>query len=179
MALTDDEIVGSIQRLATRSAAAPGAVLRCQQALGFRLDPFLVRIYDEAADGGFGPGLGAISISDGSLAHTYAEFISHGLRSGWPEGLLPIWNWGDAIWSCIDKLGRIVTHDGVDGATLTDFDVRSWLTAWLSGADMWSSIYEDKDGTIINPFTKKPVTTRIRGKVKGRPWPLAQGQRTS
>jgi hypothetical protein len=57
------------------------------------------------------------------------------------------------------------------GPALTHFTTRSWLQAWVNGVDLWNELYDDKEGTIINPFTRKPVATRMRGTAKGRPWP--------
>jgi hypothetical protein len=78
--------------------------------------------------------------------------------------------WGDAIWSCVDgdsPEGTIVTHDDASGPTRTAFKIRSWLQSWVAGVDMWREIYEDHEATIINPFTKKPIVTKVRGRAKG------------
>lgn len=153
---------------AVRRPASPEAVTLAEAAIGFSLDRFLIRVYLEVSDGGIGPGYGSLALAgDESLPSVYAEF-----RAGnWPEKLAPIWNWGDAIWSCVDPEGRVVTHDGVAGPTVTDFTVRSWLWAWTEGVDLWKELYEDKEATILNPFTRKPITTKVRGSAKGRPWP--------
>jgi hypothetical protein len=37
----------------------------------------------------------------------------------------------------------------------------------VDGVDLWHEIYEDQEATIINPFTKKVVATKIRGRAKG------------
>jgi len=135
------------------------------------MHPFLRRLYLEVANGGFGPGYGLLSLEDNreSLAWVYQEFRA----GGWPEGLLPLWDWGCAAWSCLDgdsHAGLIVTHDDVEGPTETSFTIRSWLGAWVNGVDLWREIYEDKPATIINPFTKKPMTTTVRGRAKGKRW---------
>jgi hypothetical protein len=147
-------------------------IARAETDLGFRLDPFLRRVYAEVSDGGIGPGYGLLPLSgERTLTSVYADFRSH----GWSEKLLPAWDWGDAIWSCVDggdPEGHIVTHDDAGGSMLTNFTTRSWLQAWVDGVDLWKELYEDKEATIINPFTRKPVATKVRGTAKGRPWPI-------
>ena len=151
-----------------RPPASCDAVVSAETALGFALDPFLRRAYLDVCDGGIGPGYGSLPVTgEESLSSVYASF-----RGGaWPPGLLPVWDWGDAAWSCVDLSGRIVTHDDVAGATVTDFTTRSWLSAWIDGVDLWTELYDDKEATILNPFTRKPVVTKVRGVAKGRPWP--------
>jgi hypothetical protein len=100
-----------------------------------------------------------------SVVSTYEK-----LRLGsWPEKLIPVWDWGGAAWSCVDVDGQIVTHDE-SGPTLTAFTTRTWLSAWVGGVDLWKEIYDDRDATIVNPFTRKPIATKVRGTAKGRPW---------
>jgi hypothetical protein len=85
---------------------------------------------------------------------------------------LPVWDWGGAVWSCVDPEGRIITHDDVGGRTLTCFKTRTWLRAWVDDVDLWKEIYEDRDSTIVNPFTRQPVATKVRGTAKGWPSPV-------
>jgi hypothetical protein len=153
-----------------RLPASEGEVRGAESRIGFRLPPLLRRVYAEVSDGGLGPGYGLLSLKgEDSLLSKYAEFRTQ----GWPETLLPCWDWGDAIWSCVDTSdpeNRIVTHDDVAGPTLTDFTLRSWLRAWADGVDLWKELYDDKDATIVNPFTRRPAPTKVRGVAKGRPW---------
>jgi len=64
----------------------------------------------EVSNGGIGPGYGSLPLTGpDSIATMYASF-----RSGsWPDSLVPVWDWGDAVWSCVDREGRVVTHDDV------------------------------------------------------------------
>ena len=77
---------------------------------------------------------------------------------------------GDAIWSCVDARDRVVTSEA-STLTLTDFTVTTWLEAWLDGVDLWSQLFADREATILDPFTRTPVVTRVRGVALGRPWP--------
>ena len=152
-------------------------ILAAESAIGARLHPVLRRMYADIGNGGFGPGYGLLRLNrkapnefPRSLLETYADFQ----RGGVAKRILPLWEWGDSIWSCLDTGSpdaRIVTHDSVVGPTETRFTLQSWLEAWGSGLDLWKEIYEDVDAVIMNPFTKKPVTTKVRGTAKGRPWP--------
>lgn len=157
-----------VARVAPASEEVVAAV---ERAAGGPLDSFLRRVYREVADGGIGPGYASLPLAgDESVLSTYAAFRSAGPAAGdWPEGLLPIWDWGCATWSCVDPAGSVVTSDQ-GRLTLTPFNVRSWLRAWLEGVDLWSEIYEDERATILDPFTRRPVLTK-KGAARGRPWP--------
>ena len=177
--MTDDELLVALRERAEssrrtdtstpyehRPPASEETVMKAEAVLGFRLEPFLRRVYREVCDGGVGPGFGSMPLmGNESVLSMYESF-----RLGpWPEKLLPVWDWGCAAWSCVDVEGRIITNDE-GGPTLTRFTTRTWLEAWVGGVDLWKEIYEDKDATIINPFTKKPIATKVRGTAKGRPW---------
>jgi hypothetical protein len=170
---TDDTLIEALRLRAAegehQAPASPTALKDAEEALGFTIEPFLRRVYIEVSDGAVGPGHGALPlVGRESLASTYAAFRT----GGWPRGLLPVWDWGDAVWSCVDGNGHIVTMDDVGLPTLTDFTTRTWLRAWVDGVDVWEQIFDDKEATIINPFTRKPVVTKVRGTAKGRPWPV-------
>jgi hypothetical protein len=93
----------------------------------------------------------------------------------WPKLLLPICDWGCAIWSCLDCRsddGVIVTAAGGEPFATTGHTLRSWLSAWLEGADLFEEMFEPgPNRTAINPFTKKPVTLKSQGKPRGARWP--------
>lgn len=178
----DDLLIASMRAKATQSVdpkvtaiaserrvpATAAAVRAAEDKLGRSLDPFLRRVYLEVTSGGFGPGYGALPLSGAdSLPSTYESFL---IGDQWPADLLPVRNWGDAIWSCVDSAGKIVTHDGAVGPTLTAFDVRTWLRSWVDGVQLWDQMYEDREVEITNPFTRRPVKTKVHHKVKGLPW---------
>ncbi len=185
----DDELLAALRRRASERAtridsddappplppvAVPDLVSLVEGKLGMALHPFLRRVYTEVANGGFGPGYGLRVLSllpdDASLVHIYESFREGG---SWPQGVLPLWDWGDAAWSCIDNAsleGTIITHDDVEGAIETEYHIRSWLRAWVGGVNLWEHIYEDKEVTVTNPFTKKPMLTKVRGFARGKRW---------
>lgn len=169
--LEDDDLIGLLRSRTEGKCRPPvslAALKQAEEGLGMPLDPFLGRVYLEISDGGFGPGYGARPlVGVESVVSTYADFRV----GGWPTRLLPVWDWGDAIWSCVDPHGHVVTMDDVGPPTQTDFTTRTWLRAWLDGVNLWEEIYDDKEATILNPFTRKPIVTKVRGTARGRPWP--------
>jgi hypothetical protein len=93
----------------------------------------------------------------------------------WPKLLLPICDWGCAMWSCLDCRsddGPIVTASNGLAFANTGHTLRSWLSAWLSGADLFEEMFEPgPNRTVINPFTRQPLELKGQGKPRGRPWP--------
>jgi len=185
---TDDEI---IQRLVTRiqtpsartsrgycevfPPASEKITVAAESELGFALFPLLRRMYKEVANGGFGPGYGLVGLSRGYRDEEGRSLCAVYRWKGWADGTLPLWDWGDATWSCLDIRspdGTIVTHDAHFGAFDTSFTIHTWLNAWLQGVNVWNEIF-DMDAaptrTGINPFTKKPLIFRGHGRPKGAP----------
>src|SRR6185437_14397483 len=137
--MNDDDLIVSIRaralnadtRVDTKAAehthlyplATPEVIAATEQALGFSLHPFLCRLYREIANGGFGPGYGLTGLAGGHRDVEGAALVAryHEFRAGpWPDRLLPLWDWGDAIWSCLDGSspeGVIITHYGANGQT--------------------------------------------------------------
>ena len=163
-----------------RPAAAEMDLVRTEAVLGFGLPPLLRRIYGEVAGGGFGPGNGLFPLHpdrsgawpEEGLVEVHTRLV---VESQQPSTLLPLCDWGCAIWSCLDCAssdGPIVTLSGEHPPVNTGHDLRSWLTAWLSGTNLWSEMFEPGRAiTLTSPFTREPVEASTRGKPRGRPWP--------
>ncbi len=146
--------------------------------LGFRLPGLLRRIYAEVTDGGFGPGYSLFPVrrgrdvpgQDESLVEMRNKLITDPRT---PRTLLPLCDWGCAVWSALDcscNDGPIVTIAGEQPLMTTGRDLRSWLQAWLAGVDLWEEMFEPGPTiTGVNPFTKKPIEMKGIGKPKGRP----------
>jgi hypothetical protein len=133
-----------------------------ERRLGFALPPLMKRIYKEIGNGGFGPGYGLIGLSNGvpdsdgmTVPAIYELFRGSSTDEpdwNWPEGLLPVCDWGCAIRSCIvcaDPTFRMRffdpnVHDGDDWAD-SFFEespsFETWITAWASGVDLWNAMY--------------------------------------
>lgn len=174
--------IGTFDEPEAHAPATPSEIASAEAALGFALPPLLRRLYGEVADGGFGPGYGLFPVhgrrsepgQDEDLVEVRNKLA---VDPRLPPTLLPICDWGCAIWSCLDcsvDAGPIVTLAGEDEELLTStgHDLRGWLMAWLDGVDLWSEMFEPGPTiVVIHPFTKKPVETKGQGKPRGRLWP--------
>jgi hypothetical protein len=163
------------QRLQVYAPASDAALAKAERALGFALPPLLRALYSEIANGGFGPGYGLVGVEGGytddgkTIVDLYNEIRSY----GWPERLLLLWNWGCAVWSCLDAKspeGSIITQS--EGSVLmeTPYTLHSWLEAWVTGANLWDELFETELATVINPFTKRPAQTKRTVRAKGKPF---------
>lgn len=179
--MTDDELLEDLRRRAmlapaVRPPAAPAEIALAESRLGFALPSLLRRIYEEGADGGFGPAHGLFPLRSDWVHADEAESlveVRDKLALG-PPHLLPICDWGCASWSCLDcrtEDGAIVTLCGEHPLADTGHDLRSWLQAWLAGADLEKEMFEPgPKRMMVNPFTKKPMEIEGQGKPRGRPW---------
>jgi hypothetical protein len=150
-----------------------------ESQLGFAVPPLLRRIFEEVTDGGFGPAHGIFPIAS-HYAEAGQDETAVGVRDKlavdprWPSLPLPLCDWGCANWSCLDcrtESGPVVTLAGEQGFFNTGRDLRSWLSAWLSGIDLWEEMFEPRTTMGINPFTRQPIEIKGRGKPKGVRWP--------
>lgn len=152
--------------------ASATIVSETERILGAKFSSLLSAVYTTVGNGGFGPGMGLIGV-EGGYPDSDGRFLSEKYmflrEQGWKKGLLPLWDWGDAAWSCVDALdpqARIVTVDE-SGCTLTRFTLSSWLESWLAGVDLHAEIFEIGDAIILNPFTRRPMAIKRRVKTKG------------
>lgn len=96
----------------------------CERVLGFTLPKLLRDCYIEVGNGGFGPGHnGIFGLPSAAVlwgGHSSVEWYlalrsKHGPQEPeWPEGLLPICDWGDSIMSSIDcskPYAPVIRHD--------------------------------------------------------------------
>jgi hypothetical protein len=88
---------------------------KAERTLGFPLPAILRRMYLEIGNGGFGPGCGLLPLWKKGIGQAFEESIvslyavyrtddPECPRWKWPEGMLPLCHWGDAIHSCADCL---------------------------------------------------------------------------
>lgn len=172
--------VASFDKPKTYEPATPSDIAKVEKKLGFALPPLLRRVYGEVADGGFGPFYGIYSLKKypgAAQEQTLGEAYEVLTSGDWPEPrLLPIIEWGDAIWSCLDCRrddGPMVTVSEEASFVATDYDLAGWLRAWLDGVDLWAAMFEPaKPQMRRNPFTGElaPFPAEI-GKPKGKPFP--------
>jgi hypothetical protein len=163
--------------------ASEKALADAERALGFRLPDSLRRLLATVGNGGFGPAYGLYGAgtpcSTGRLGREESIescFSKFSADPRWPRRLLPICDWGGAVWSCIDrstKADLIVTS--AEGAFATNGrSLESWLRAWLDGVDLFAEMFGPAPQRVgINPFTKRQMTFVGVGPALGRPWPFS------
>jgi hypothetical protein len=148
------------------------AVAVAQESLGRELPQLLHRIYMDVGNGGFGPGAGLLGLPGGNPdpdGRTLVERYRWLVAQRWPVTILPMNDWGAGVWSCVDgadPAGAVITSDHT-GFVRTEFTLRSWFEAWLSGADLLRELFEFGEATILNPFTRKPMSVKRRVSAKG------------
>ncbi|MFJ2263517.1 hypothetical protein ACIOKD_35340 [Streptomyces sp. NPDC087844] len=151
--MTDDELLDQI-----RAEAAPGdqpapgsaeAVAEVEAAVGHPMPALLKRIYLEVADGGFGRWGEALSLTDTTYQFSDSPRLVEAYLTGWrdkpghPASVVPLLEWGCAIWSFVDfstSDGRMWAWDPnqrclehalfPEGVTLAER-----LAGWLDGRD--------------------------------------------
>lgn len=149
-------------------------IARAEEELGFRLPELVARLYCEVANGGFGPGYGLIGLPGGhfpngqSIVEIYKEARAYVAPDwNWPDGLLPICDWGCAILTCVDCKSENYQIVFSEGGRLTrlPFSLLEWIQVWCSGGRVWDlyeQMFDFEEITITNPFTKKPATLKKR-----------------
>jgi hypothetical protein len=158
---------------------------RSERRLGFRLPSFLAAVYQQVGNGGFGPGYGLIGLPSG-FAHDDGKSIvelyeSYHITSPedptwqWPDGLVPLCDWGCAIFSCVNcQAGSVITFDPgeqPEGAPMTlafaqsHATIADWFEDWVNGIKLWDKMFErDLAGgqVLTNPFTREPMVVHKR-----------------
>ena len=143
--------------------ASEDVVRAAESRLSCAFPAMLRRVYLEVGNGGFGPGAGQLGLDGGNRDDDGLSLVERWDRerrgwSGWPRGVLPLWDWGCGSWSCVDASdcdARIVTVDEF-GGTRTAFDLLRWLDSWSDGVDLFCQIYPLETAMMLDPFTKKP-----------------------
>lgn len=156
-----------------------------ERRLGFGLPPFLAEVYRGVGNGGFGPGYGLIGLPGGfthdegrSIVELYQSYHLTSLDDPtwqWPECLVPICDWGCAVFSCVDcHTGSIITFDPgeqPEGKSMTlafaksHPSVATWFEDWVDGIRLWDKMFEHnpaEDVELTDPFTREPLIIRKR-----------------
>lgn len=154
--------------------ATLASIANDEQTLGFALPPLLKQLYLTIGNGGWGPSyglLGLIGSEDEDSRTAVSEYmarrgstlseISSDPSWHWPERMLPICDWGCAIFSCIDcskpKFAMMAFDPGhhKDGGDWSDaffsedLTFEGWIELWVEGHDLWQRLYGPK-GIIPN-----------------------------
>jgi hypothetical protein len=156
--------------------ATLAAIQAAEAAIGCALHPLHRRLLEDVGDGGFGPGDGIVGLGAGGLdAHGRSlvelrDVLRLDAETPLPTAVVPLCDWGDAIWSCVDaRTGRVLTLDE-SGLTDTGQTLHSWLTDWVSGVSLFGKMFTFEESTMTNPFTKQLITVRRPARALGMPY---------
>lgn len=175
--------------------ASDECIQRACADLGVELPEDLCALYSRVANGGFGPAYGIIGLPGGALNadgldvvglySQYSAAVPDFPQWAWPAGILPICEWGCAIYVCLDcrtSSGPVVTFDpsfwsSEEGEPLTNAmavsheSLSEWLEDWAAGRDLSQAMYEPHpEGPAIgkNPFSGEPMELHRVAGLRGR-----------
>jgi len=145
-----------------------------EEQLSLSLPQLLRQLYLKIGNGGFGPGYGLLGFVGGhlnvegmSIVDVYFDHLSQ--IENWPKSILPICEWGESIWTCLDcntNAGDIITMTE-DGLFRTQHNLGSWVGSWAKGVDLWKQMFNFEEVKIKNPFTGAEVSHLSPGAAKG------------
>ncbi|MFD7442606.1 SMI1/KNR4 family protein [Streptomyces sp. NPDC059909] len=130
------------------------ALARAEAELGFALPPLLAALYTRMADGGYGPEYGLFPLRTAVARYTARRATDPDATDWpWPEGVLPILDWGCAMNACVDCRSDDATvllfepNPGIpDLAWYVDApSLGAWITAWTDGTAWYDRLEEDLD----------------------------------
>ncbi|MEV5576653.1 SMI1/KNR4 family protein [Spirillospora sp. NPDC052269] len=145
-----------LERVAHRAGydlpcATPAQIKEAEAALGFPLPSLLARLYQEVGNGGFGPDYQLMPLIGPKAPTAVATYQAQHATGDWPTGVLPILDWGCAMYAAIDCTAPeapVLLYEPnavTDDRTLAWFkdtdSLAAWLDNWLTG-EAW---YEDDD----------------------------------
>jgi hypothetical protein len=151
------------------TTATPEVIEATERRLDFKLYPLHRRLLETVGNGGFGPGDGLIGTDSGSLDVGDRSLVqlSEGLWPNKDVRLVPLCDWGDGIWSCIDvETGSVVT---LSESGLFDLrkSLQSWLEDWVAGENLWEQMVVLGTTSMLHPLTKQPTAVQTVIGMKG------------
>jgi hypothetical protein len=156
-AVTEDEVVEAVRALVSADVdrvapASPSSVSTAEAVIETRLPSLLRRLYLEVANGGFGPSGGVLGVDElgplvsgaaVSIVEAYQRFRSLPDFPP-PVGMVPLLDWGCALWSLVDCRGPVARmwgwdYDSDPTAPLfpDQLTLAEWFEAWLNSALEW------------------------------------------
>ena len=142
------------------------AIDTAEERLGFRLHPLLAATYRDFANGGFGPDYQLLSLTDGPTSEqavdSYLEARTTQARTewAWPEGVLPILNWGCGMYACVDcrsEQGRVLLFEpnpgDPDAAWWIDSpSLEDWFEHYVNDTGWWVKAEAGEDTDEMPPW---------------------------
>jgi len=157
--------------------ATPEQLGQTERVLKCRLHPLHRRLLQEVGNGGFGPADGLIGLPGGRVDHDgrsvvelREQLFADQTGGGVPVQVVPLCDWGDGAWSCIDEdTGHVLMLDEA-GLTDTGMSLHDWMSDWANGVSLAEKLFTFEERSGINPFTKRPMTARLRSRPIGTPY---------
>jgi hypothetical protein len=151
------------------------AINAAEEQMGCTLHPFHRRLFQEVGNGGFGPGDGLIGIPGGSLDVDGRSIVD--LRKTlFPDFCgaatfrsIPICDWGDGIWSCVEcDTGRVLSMSEF-GLMDTGDNFQYWLEEWVSGVNLWRRMVVVEETQMQKPQTSEWILVQVVKGMRGVP----------
>lgn len=154
------------------AVVTPANIEAGQRALKCSLHPLHRRLFEEVGNGGFGPGDGLVGLPGGRLDINGYSIIDLkrvlGLDQDTSLAVVPLCEWGDGIWSCVDsETGAVLTLSEF-GLKQTTQDLHTWFEDWVSGINIWQRMVILENKTLTDPFTNLAVTVQVVTGIVGR-----------
>lgn len=154
--------------------ATPEQVALAERVLNCRLHSFHRRLLQEVGNGGFGPADGLIGLPGGrvdtdgrSVVELREQLFADPSGDSVPVQVVPLCDWGDGAWSCVDEdTGHVLMLDE-HGLTDTGMSLQDWINNWVNGISLAEKLFTFEERSGINPFTKRPITARFRSRPIG------------
>jgi hypothetical protein len=158
------------------SPASLKAINDAEEQMGCTLHPFHRRLLQEVGNGGFGPGDGLIGIPGGSLDLDGRSVVDL-QKTLFPDfcgtttfRAIPICDWGDGIWSCIEcDTGRILSMSEF-GLMDTGDNFQYWLEEWVAGVNLWRRMVVVEETQMQKPQTREWILVQVVKGMRGVPY---------
>src|SRR5262245_53126435 len=123
----------------------PNEIQAAETQLGFMLPPLLAALYQHVGNGGFGPDYQLLRLVAHGMTQTvvttYLTRRADTAQWHWPEGVLPILDWGCAMNACVDcrhEGARVLLYEPDDHWSIDSPSLAVWLTRHLDNTGWWN-----------------------------------------
>jgi len=150
--------------------ASKRAIAKAEAAIGFEIPSLLKRFYSEVSNGISASGRSIYGVegghkgSTGTLVEQYfslrGAYDYVGELDDWNPKLLPVCDWGCAMYSCVDCSDPTFPISTWEDCELwpEDYTLRDFFKRWIKGKGRSDAEVEVVSKTIKNPFTGKKTT---------------------
>ena len=132
-----------------------------EQRLGFALHPLLAAVYGRLANGGFGPDYQLLSIDKAVDSYLTARRDNAGTAWAWPEGILPVLDWGCGMYACVDcrsDQGTVLLFEPNPGDPdeawfIDSVSLPAWFEHYIADTGWRSALEEGEEPEDFAPWT--------------------------